>query len=205
MTEQTLHRRNFLLHLQERPDYEEPMLLKEPAHEQLTGGQIGQLHNEYAISRQLDDVSGVRPVYTLEGSQSDPVLLLKYIKGNNLAEISQMLALDLQQKLQLAVEISSILGRIHDAGVMHRDISSGNIMVAEDVAPAEVGWVTIIDFGLATTLRQDELAQPVATDAVAGTLAYISPEQTGRMNRAVDYRSDLYSLGVVLYELFAEQ
>jgi len=79
MTEQTLYRRNFLLHLQERSEYDELILLKEPAHEQLTGAQIGQLHNEYVISRQLDNVSGVRPAYTLEGSESHPVLLLKYI------------------------------------------------------------------------------------------------------------------------------
>ena len=205
MSQPTLYRRNFLLHLQERQEFEEPVLLKEPAHDRLTGAQIGQLHNEYAISRQLDDVSGVRPAYTLEGSESHPVLLLKYIDGNNLAELNQKRTLDLGDRLQLAVKITTILGRIHDAGVMHRDISCDNIMVAEDIASGEVGPVTIIDFGLATTIRQDEQAQPVAPDVVAGTLAYISPEQTGRMNRAVDYRSDLYSLGVTLYELFTGQ
>lgn len=75
MTEKTLCRRNFLLYLQKRPAYKESILLKEPAHEQLTGTQIGQLHNEYAISRQLADVSGVRPVYTLQGSESHPILI----------------------------------------------------------------------------------------------------------------------------------
>ena len=78
-------------------------------------------------------------------------------------------------------------------------------MVADDIMPDEPHAVTIIDFGLATTLRQEDLAQPVASDVAAGTLAYISPEQTGRMNRAVDYRSDIYSLGVTLYELFTGQ
>ena len=59
MTSQTLHRRDFLLHLQERPAYDEPVLLKEPAHEQLTSAQIAQLHNEHVITRQLVDVPGV--------------------------------------------------------------------------------------------------------------------------------------------------
>ena len=162
MTEQTVYRRNFLLHLQERQKYEEPVLLKEPAHERLTGAQIGQLHNEYAISRQLNDVAGVRPAYTLEGSESHPVLLLKYIPGENLAETARKQSLELREKLQLAVEISSILGRIHDAGVMHRDISSSNIMVAEAEMPGENGRVTIIDFGLATTLRQDGIEKVFA-------------------------------------------
>lgn len=171
MSSQTLYRRNFLLHLQNRIAYPKPVLLKEPAHEQLSAAQIGQLHNEYAISRQLADVSGVRPAFTLEGSESHPVLLLKYIQGNSLAEINQIQSLDLEQKLKLAIEITAVLGRIHDAGVMHRDISSGNILVAKD------GEVVIIDFGLASTLRQEDMAQLVATDVVAGTLAYISPNK----------------------------
>jgi len=171
MSSQTLHRRNFLLHLQDRPAYNEPVLLKEPSHEQLSASQIGQLHNEYAISRQLADVSGVRPAYTLEGSESHPVLLLKYIQGNNLTELNQKQTLELEQKLQLAIKITAVLGRIHEAGVMHRDISSGNILIAED------GEVVIIDFGLASTLRQEDMAQLVATDVVAGTLAYISPNK----------------------------
>ena len=89
MTKQTLHRSNFLLHLQERPAYDEPVLLKEPAHEQLSRAQIAQLHNEHLITLQLANVPGVRPVYAMEGSESHPALLLKYIHGNSLSEIIQ--------------------------------------------------------------------------------------------------------------------
>ena len=122
MVSQTLHRNNFLLHPQEREEYDQPVLLKEPAHKQLTGTQIGQLHNEYTISRQLADVSGVRPVYTLEGSKSHPILILNYIQGNNLAEINQKQSLGLGQKLQLALEITAVLGRIHEAGVENGEV-----------------------------------------------------------------------------------
>ena len=180
-------------------------MLKEPAHEQLTSAQIAQLHNEHIITRQLVGVPGLRPVYGLEGSESHPVLPLQYIEGQSLAEIIQEKSLELQQKLQLAVKIAGILGRIHDDGVMHRDINSSNIMVSADSLLDKFGRVSIIDFGVTTTVRQEEFSQPVTADTVAGTLAYISPEQTGRMNRAVDYRSGLYSLGVTLYELFTGQ
>ena len=192
----TLYRRNFLLHLQERQEYNRPVALKELAHEQPTSQQINQLHNEYVITRQLADVTGVRTVYAKEGSESYPVLLLEYIQGRSVSEIILEKSLDIIQKLQLAVRIAGILGRIHAQKVMHKDICSSNILVVED------GGVFIIDFGLATMMRQEEPKELDSGDSVAGSLSYVSPEQTGRMNRAVDYRTDLYSLGVTLYELF---
>jgi len=205
MTVQTLSRRNFMLHLQERPAYDGLVLIKEPAHQQLTRAQISQLHNEHLITRQLADVPGVRPVYGLEGSESHPALLLKYIEGQSLAEIIAEQSLDLPRKLRLAMEVAEVLGRVHDSGVMHRDVNSSNIMISADSQADEPDGVSVIDFGVATTVRQEEFSSPVAADFAAGTLAYISPEQTGRMNRAMDYRSDLYSLGVTFYELFTGQ
>jgi predicted ATPase/tRNA A-37 threonylcarbamoyl transferase component Bud32 len=203
MTGQTLYRRNFLLHLQERPDFDEQVLFKEPAHDQLTIAQIAQLHNEYTVSQQLAHLPGVRSAYAIEGSESHPVLLLDYIEGNSLAQLLEGQSLDLSQKLQLGVQIADILDRIHEEGVMHRDISGSNILVAKDGAPGKTGEVTIIDFGLATTTRVEGLSRPIDVDSVAGSLAYISPEQTGRTNRPVDNRTDLYSMGVTLYELLA--
>jgi serine/threonine protein kinase len=198
MAEQILHRRNFLLHLQERSGYEGPVLLKEPAHAQLTTAQIAQLHNEYEISQKFAHLPGVRPVHALEGSESHPVLVLKYIEGNSLAEIAQRHSLDLPQKLQLAVKIADMVGQIHDAGLMHRDISSSNILVNNEKVVGDNGGVTIIDFGLATRIRRELISQPIEIESLAGSLAYLSPEQTGRMRRRVDHRSDLYSLGVTL-------
>lgn len=75
MTNSLLHQRNFLLHLQERQEYDRPVLLKEPAHGQPTRAQIRQLHNEYAITRQLADVPGVRSVHAKEGSESQSLCL----------------------------------------------------------------------------------------------------------------------------------
>ena len=94
MNEATVHRRNFLLHLQERAGYDGPVLLKEPAHERPTRSHLDQLHNEYAITRQLTDVAGVRPVYAKEGTESQPVLLMEYIQGQSLAELIRANSLD---------------------------------------------------------------------------------------------------------------
>jgi PAS domain S-box-containing protein len=203
MTSQTLYRRNFLLHLQERSDFDRPVLLKEPAHDQLSVSQIAQLHNEYAVSRQLAHLPGVRSVHAIEGSESHPILLMEYVEGNSLAGLIEEGSLDLSQKLQIGVQIATILERIHEEGVMHRDISSSNILVAKNGVADKTGGVTIIGFGLATTTRAEGLWRPIDVTDLAGSVAYISPEQTGRTNRPIDYRTDLYSLGVTLYELLA--
>jgi serine/threonine protein kinase len=205
MSGATLHRRNFLLHLQERAGCNGPVLLKEPAYDRPTRSHLDQLHNEYAITRQLTDVAGVRPVYAKEGTESEPVLLMKYIQGQSLAELIRAGPLDLAEKLRLAVNATTVLSRIHEQQVMHKDLNSSNILVAGKKQEGSQGGVYVIDFGAASVMQQESASRLAADDTLVGTLAYISPEQTGRMNRSVDYRTDLYSLGVVLYELFTGQ
>ncbi len=205
MKQPDLYRRNFLLHLQERSGYDGPVLLKEPAREQPNRTHLDQLHNEYAVTRQLTDVAGVRPAFAKEGTESRPVLLLDYIEGHSLAELIRSASLDLVEKLRLALNVARALDHIHDHQVTHKDISSGNILVAESDSPGSLDGVYLIDFGLASLMRQESQSRLAADDNLVGTLAYVSPEQTGRMNRLVDYRTDLYSLGVCLYELFTGQ
>ena len=194
-----LHPRNFSIYLQERPDFECQVLIKEPAGELPTSSQITQLHNEYVITKQLADVAGVRQLYAKEGSDSHPVLLLNYIQGQSLSELIHEQSYDLSQKLQISIEIAGILSRIHEQQVMHKDINPGNFLVDE------YGEVYLIDFGIATTIKQEHQSRTGNDETLLGSLAYISPEQTGRVNRPIDYRTDLYSLGVTLYELFTSQ
>ena len=101
--------------------------------------------------------------------------------------------------LRLAIDLTDILGRIHAANVIHKDINPGNI-----VLNPHTGVVKIIDFGIATRFNR---TNPTFKShyALEGTLPYLSPEQTGRMNRLLDYRTDLYSLGVTFYELLTGQ
>lgn len=205
MNKAPLYQRNFLLHLQELAGYEQSVLIKEPAHEAPAPSHVAQLHNEYAFTKRLADVPSVRLAYAMEGIESRPVLLLEFIPGQSLAELIRSTSLDLTEKLRLSLNIATVLSRIHGHQVMHKDVNSSNILVASNDAPGSQGGVYIIDFGLASARQQEGSSHLAMDDVLAGTLPYISPEQTGRMNRQVDYRTDLYSLGVTLCELITGQ
>ena len=116
--------------------------------------------------------------------------------GISLAESMASFGPDLGEKLALAAAVTEALARIHERKVIHKDINPRNILYNR-----ENGEIRIIDFGIATELRR-EIPQKMKPDVLEGTMGYVSPEQTGRMNRPVDSRSDLYSLGMTLYEFF---
>ncbi|MEE4284270.1 MAG: protein kinase, partial [Pseudomonadales bacterium] len=109
-----------------------------------------------------------------------------------------------EQQLSLAQSMALGLQSIHDEGVIHRDLNPANFVVFTGQDEKHELCVKIIDFGLATlaTHAQPTMLQP---GSLTGTLPYVSPEQTGRVNRVVDYRTDLYSLGCTYYELFSKQ
>src|SRR5229473_37685 len=97
--------------------------------------------------------------------------------------------------LFVAMPLTAAVGQVHARGLIHKDLKPANILV--DTASGGV-WLT--GFGIASRLpREHQL--PAPPEVIAGTLAYMAPEQTGRMNRSVDSRSDLYALGVTLYEM----
>ena len=97
--------------------------------------------------------------------------------------------------LRLAVALSVAMGRLHGRGLVHKDIKPTNVLVN---VSAEKAWLT--GFGIASRLPRERQA-PEPPESIAGTLAYMAPEQTGRMNRSIDSRSDLYALGVTLYQM----
>ncbi|MEL6342172.1 MAG: AAA family ATPase [Myxococcota bacterium] len=103
--------------------------------------------------------------------------------------------LDIAAGLRLAIGLSRAIGQVHAHGVIHKDINPSNILVNDDCSK-----VILIDFGISS--ERSSLNR--VGDHLEGTLAYIAPEQTGRMNRTVDYRSDYYSLGATLYEAFTQ-
>lgn len=105
----------------------------------------------------------------------------------------------LQQLLTIFINISENLNLIHQAGIIHKDIKPQNILIDSETLETR-----IIDFGIATQLPK-EIQEIKSPNVLEGSLSYIAPEQTGRLNRSVDYRSDLYSLGVLMYELCAHQ
>src|SRR5690606_17565743 len=97
--------------------------------------------------------------------------------------------------LRVGVGLARALERMHERGLVHRDVKPDNLLV--DVAS---GRVWLLGFGIAARARRGRLA-PEDPDIVSGTLAYMAPEQTGRVNRSLDARTDLYACGVTLYEL----
>ena len=135
-------------------------------------------------------------VRAIELTEHDSRILFEDVRGDALRELIRQGNLTFEQKLAVSIQLCQALQSIHDEGVIHRDINPANV-----VCNPEDELVRLIDFGLAT-LAPREYPDATAIAHLTGTLPYISPEQTGRVNRVVDYRTDLYSLGATLYELF---
>ena len=201
MDNQILYRNRFRIRLAEQQEHNGPVLIKEPDTIEATHVQLTELRNEYAIGMQLQDVPGVRSVVSMGGTEKHPRLALEYIEGRTLAEATADTTLTLVEKLALACEAASTLTAIHECQIMHREVSSSNILVARTHAGSP-GRLFFIDFGIASKIRDEVQPRLRISTTSLRTLAYLSPEQTGRINQSVDYRTDLYSLGVTLYELF---
>ena len=103
--------------------------------------------------------------------------------------------MELGQLLRFAIGLSAALVQLHARGLIHKDIKPANVLVNPST-----GQVWLMGFGIASRLPR-ERQSPEPPEFIAGTLAYMAPEQTGRMNRSIDSRSDLYALGVTLYEM----
>ena len=151
---------------------------------------LEKLENEYVLAADLDPACAVIPV-ELVPHKENMMLVLEDPGGNTLASIIEN-PLELHSRLQLAVELAGTVGKVHRRGLLHRDIKPGNVLVTER------NGVRLMGFGNAIY----QTHQILAADVIAGTLPYVAPERTGRMNCPIDVRSDLYALGVTLYELF---
>ncbi len=149
--------------------------------------------SEYEFGRTLDLPAIARPL-ALDTFQGMPALVIEDFGGQPLdVLVGEPLPID--RFLDLAARIASAVAEIHRQGVVHKDLKPQNILVNR-----ATGEVRLADFGLASRLpREQETAKPA--QMIEGSLPYMSPEQTGRMNRAVDSRTDLYSLGVVFYQM----
>ncbi|MBD2234956.1 PAS domain S-box protein [Phormidium tenue] len=157
---------------------------------------------EYEITRFLN-IEGVVRAYSQQDYQRTLVILLEDFGGESLeCWMRQQLdfsPMPLSVFLNMAIAIADTLGKIHAAHVIHKDINPGNI-----VFNSRTGVVKIIDFGNATRFSRTNPTFK-SLHLLEGTPAYLSPEQTGRMNRMLDYRTDFYSLGVTFYELLTGQ
>ena len=163
-----------------------------------SGKELTRYRQEYEITSSLN-LEGVVKAYSQQDYQRTLVILLEDFGGESLEQWMHkrpdFSPMSLATFLGLAIDLTDILGRIHAANVIHKDINPGNIVLNPDT-----GVVKIIDFGIATQFNRTNPTFK-SLHGLEGTLAYLSPEQTGRMNRLLDYRTDFYSLGVTFYEL----
>jgi PAS domain S-box-containing protein len=180
-----------------------PVILKVLKQDYPTASELTRYKQEYEITRSLN-LEGVIKVYSQQAYQRTLVMIMEDFGGESLEKLRQespelYCPIPLAEFLRLAIQVSEILGLIHAAHVIHKDINPNNIILNPTT-----GIVKIIDFGIATRFARTNPSFSNPT-VLEGTLAYISPEQTGRMNRMLDYRTDFYSLGVSFYELLVGQ
>jgi len=178
-------------------DLQNKKVLKKLNQEYPSEAEIQRFRNEYEVLQNLD-VDGVRKAFKYEKVAQTHQLVLEYIEGKHLNEFFEEKTLTLLRKLSIFIQLTQIVSQVHRAGVIHKDLNPKNILITKDQK------IYLIDFGISSkfTLKQPNLGNP---ENLEGTLSYISPEQTGRMNRSVDYRTDLYALGVIFYELLTEK
>lgn len=147
------------------------------------------------INHETPSVQATVKTYGLETYRNSFMLLLED-GGQDLNKyIASKQKLQLLEAIALAIQIAENLNKIHEYRIIHKDINPANILLDAK------GTIRIIDFGISSTLPKETL-KVSSINKLEGTLHYISPEQTGRMNRGIDYRSDYYSLGVTLYQMF---
>src|SRR6476659_1605145 len=172
-----------------------PILLV--AAEATSPGCVERLEHEYALKSELDADWAARPV-ALTRDNGRTTLVLEDPGGTPLDRLLGR-PLDVSHFLRIAIPLAGALRHVHQRGLIHKDIKPANIL-----ADAASGGVWLTGFGIASRLPRERQA-PAPPEVIAGTLAYMAPEQTGRMNRSVDSRSDLYALGVTLYEMLTGQ
>ncbi len=154
---------------------------------------LKRLEHEYAFREDLDAAWAARP-RTLSCYKDRVALVLEDPGGDPLERLLGC-PLEVPEFLRIAIAVVGALRRVHERGLVHKDIKPGNVLVNMEAGNA---WLT--GFGIAGRLPR-ERQNPEPPEVIAGTLAYMAPEQTGRMNRSVDSRSDLYALGVTFYEM----
>ncbi len=159
-----------------------------------TAEEIARLKQEYIISHDLNYL-GIVKTYSIENYQNGFALILEDFGGKSLRQVFTAKPMQLPEFLRIAIVLAEILMELHKIPIIHKDIKPANIIINPQTSE-----VKITDFSIASRLGVENqvLSNP---NLLEGTLAYMSPEQTGRMNRSVDYRTDFYSLGVTFYEM----
>ena len=179
-----------------------PVIIKVLANVNPKFNELVQFHNQYMLSRHLQHPNILQPLalerygngYALVMPDNGAIALSSYWHGG-LKSVDTELEQNLGEFLRIAIQLTESLHYLNQKRIIHKDIKPANILIYP-----KTQQIQLIDFNIASLLpkAQQEVTHP---NVLQGTLAYISPEQTGRMNRGIDYRADFYSLGVTFFEL----
>ncbi|HTN92089.1 MAG TPA: AAA family ATPase, partial [Sorangium sp.] len=170
-----------------------PVVLKVLRRDHASPRALGRLHHEHEVARALDTPAVVKP-RAIEALGDQVALVLEDFGGRSLDQLLDG-PMPLERFFPIALRLAGALAELHRHHVIHKDIKPQNLL-----CNCETGEVKITDLGIAC-LAPRESQELVHDGLIEGTLAYMAPEQTGRMNRWIDERTDLYSLGVTFYEM----
>lgn len=175
-----------------------PVIIKTLKAEYPTLEEIARIRHEYQILHSLNIPGIIKPI-ELKPYEHGVALILEDFGGQPLKQYINSQKTNLINFLQIASQLAQILGELHQNQIIHKDIKPQNILIKP-----ETRQIKLIDFSIATRLEKENstISNP---NYIEGSLAYMSPEQTGRMNRSIDYRTDFYSLGITFYEMLAGQ
>ncbi len=205
-----LYRGDTLIYLCDGSESGHPLIVKKPSVVHPPAHVIHALNNEFEILNSLS-VKGVRKALKKKYEGGLPVLFLEYIRGDTLQEYVQKKNTSIQNRLRIARELSSLFMHVHEQKIVHNDVNSRNVLLSNREQS-----IVLIDFGSAFRVTSntqciayedrtkkyyfsgDDLQKDYSIDSIQ----YLSPEKTGQVDGTVDFRSDLYSLGVIFYELF---
>ncbi|HEY9302488.1 MAG TPA: AAA family ATPase, partial [Phormidium sp.] len=177
----------------------QPVIIKLIKEDYPTPEELNRYKREYEITANLSLLDGVVKVYKLQQVRNSLAMILEDFGGESLKIFMGSQKFTLLGFLTTAIKVAETLGEIHGKNVIHKDINPSNIVFN----PA-TGQVKLIDFSISIASNLENIPSK-NPNFLEGTLAYMSPEQTGRMNRVVDYRTDFYSLGVTFYEILGGQ
>lgn len=174
------------------------VILKILSKEYPTPMDIAKFKHQYEVTKNLN-LPGVIKLYNIENYHNSIFLVLEDIGGQSLHQFMDSKKIEVLDFLRIATKLVEAIGQLHQCNIIHKDIKPQNIIINP-----ETRQVKITDFSIASLLSRENqtIKNP---NLLEGTLVYMSPEQTGRMNRSIDYRTDFYSLGVTFYEMLTNQ
>jgi len=186
--------RHSMIYRANRIEDGEPVVIKLMRSHSPSSSDIARFKQEYEIIKDLD-IEGIIKTYDLINYEDSIALVLEDFNALSLQECLDNQELSTETFLDIALRLSETLGKLHKSGVIHKDIKPANILIGKEWSKCK-----ITDFGIShlITHEHEEIYNP---EVISGTLLYMAPEQTGRINRAIDYRTDLYALGITFYQL----